>query len=196
MDEREIEVERWLPGEVAAERLAAAWGVGERAFAEMMRPRPAEEIEAGRKRRLEQWVDGDGGAPHAMLHVALADGEPAATATTFARTVIPEGGEAIEVLALSGVAVEPSRQGGGLGEAVVRDAFARLGELGLSVCLYQTGLARGFYERMGARCVDNWFFDGTSDVVKCNPWTDRYVMIYPGDAAWPTGAIDLNGGHY
>ncbi|MEM9252874.1 MAG: GNAT family N-acetyltransferase [Planctomycetota bacterium] len=195
MADPNLRLERWTPGQVEIDRLNAVWALRDRAYAKMMKPLPPEEVEATRARRNAMWTSGDGGAPHAMLHVLIDQDRPVATATTFVRSIVGEAGP-LDVLALSGVAVAPDRQNSGFGQRVVRDAFLRLGELSLTVSLYQTGLARGFYEKLGARCVDNWFFDGTSAAPKANPWSDRYVMIYPAGAAWPAGPIDLNGPKY
>ncbi|MEM1209790.1 MAG: GNAT family N-acetyltransferase [Planctomycetota bacterium] len=195
MNDSARRLERWTPGHTEADRFDAACAVKDRAYAEMMSPRSPEEAEARRSRQRGTWTSGDGGAPHAMLHVLLDGDQPVAVATTFARTIVTEAGP-LDVLALSGVAVDPDRQRAGLGERVVRDAFQRIGELGVPLSLYQTGLARGFYEKLGARCVDNWFFDSKAKAPKANPWFDRYVMIYPAEAPWPAGSIDLGGPAY
>ena len=101
----------------------------------------------------------------------------------------------VRVLALAGVCSDPSRRGQGLGLAVVNAAFEKLSR-DRPVSLFQTGVPQ-FYEKLGGRIVDNRFvnlLDTTEP--QANPWWDEHVMIVPGNQAWPTGKIDLNGAGY
>ncbi|MEM0914970.1 MAG: GNAT family N-acetyltransferase [Planctomycetota bacterium] len=188
-------VDRCLPGAMDEAWVEPLRAMLLRAYEGMTPPLTPEADEASRRQAHDLWVFGRGGPPDTMLHVVRERDHPVAAAISFTRRVIAESGP-ITVLALSSVATDPPHRGHGHGLAVVRDAFARLASPGPRVCLFQTGLARVFYEKLGARCVDNWFFDGTSAAPKANPWSDRYVMIYPAAAAWPTGPIDLNGPKY
>lgn len=102
----------------------------------------------------------------------------------------------MDVLALAGVCTDPALRGHGMGTAVVRRSFEKLTELDLDVCLFQTGVVP-FYEKLGARPVENRFANrqNASDPT-ANPWWDKAVMIYPADADWPEGEIDLGGAGY
>ena len=130
----------------------------------------------------------------------LTAGQLLANAATLTRRVRTAGGERV-VLGLLDVATDPATRGRGwrLGEAVVRRAWAELGqggEGGASVCLFQTGEARGFYERLGARAVSNFFFNGTDAEAGAetrSAFDEPHAMIYPATAEWPEGPVDLRG---
>jgi predicted N-acetyltransferase YhbS len=118
-----------------------------------------------------------------------------AHAQVFVRKIFTAPAE-IDVLALAGVCTDPTVRGQGMGAAVVLRGFEKLTELDLSVCLFQTGVVP-FYEKLGARTVENRFVNRqhASDPAT-NPWWDKAVMIYPADADWPGGEIDLGGAGY
>lgn len=122
------------------------------------------------------------------------EGAPIAHALTFRRRIFTEAGP-LEVLALAGVCVEPGRRREGFGEAIVRQALCRLEGGDYSVALFQTGVPE-FYQRLGARLVPNRFINRQAEDAEANPWWEPHVMIYPADATWPEGVIDLNGGGY
>ena len=106
------------------------------------------------------------------------------------------GTEGMDVLALAGVCTDPKVRGQGMGVAIVRKAFEKLAELNLDVCLFQTGVA-SFYEKLGARKIDNQFVNSANATDQvANPWWDKAVMIYPAEADWPNGKIDLGGPGY
>jgi hypothetical protein len=64
------------------------------------------------------------------------------------------------------------------------------------VSLFQTS-ARGFYEKLGARVVENDFCNRLDEEdPEGNPWNEPYAMIYPGTYDWPDGIIDINGARY
>jgi hypothetical protein len=64
------------------------------------------------------------------------------------------------------------------------------------VALFQTAVP-DFYTRLGSRSVSNRFVNSrNSEDPEANPWWDPNIMIYPADAAWPMGTIDLNGSGY
>jgi predicted N-acetyltransferase YhbS len=129
-------------------------------------------------------------------HFILRDGEKVqAHALIFPRKIITTRGPLL-VGALAAVCVHPAQRKRGYGADVVRAAFDYLPELGAEVSLYQTGVP-GFYEKLGARVIDNFIFDGTrTDGAKENPFWDVYAMIYPANFDWPEGEIDLNGPGY
>lgn len=123
------------------------------------------------------------------------DGERViASAQTFARTIYFSS-ECQTILALAGVCVDPDYRGRGLGAEIVRRAWKPVDEGRFSLSLFQTG-APGFYERLGARLVDNRFVNRLTAESNVSPWWDPHVMIYPADADWPTARIDLNGPGY
>lgn len=150
------------------------------------------------------WVRGEGvnrkrfEPDVARFHLLHHDGQLAAIAQSSVRTLHTEAGS-FPVLTLAGVASDPSVRGAGLGKAIVLDAFARLDEERLTHCLFQTGQARGFYEKLGGTLVTNRFVDRTAqppNEPEANPWADDWVMRYPATASWPGGTIDLNGPGY
>ncbi len=128
-------------------------------------------------------------------HVVWDGGKLIAHALTFERPVISKDRE-IPVMALSRVCVTPVHRGKGVGAEIVRSAFQRVDSGEFSVSLFQTTIP-AFYERLGAATVVNQFVNPRNDVAPdTNPWSDEWIMIYPGDYPWPTGLIDLNGPGY
>lgn len=105
------------------------------------------------------------------------------------------GERAFEVGCLAGVCVLPERRGDGLGAAVVRAVFDTVDAAAFDVVLFQTQVP-AFYRRLGARPVDNRFTNGHAEAPDANPWWDDHVMIFPGEADWPDGPIDLAGPGY
>jgi predicted N-acetyltransferase YhbS len=100
--------------------------------------------------------------------------------------------EDVTVLALSGVCAASDYRGSGLGAAIVKAAFGSLTKA-LPVTLFQTGVP-AFYEKLGARLVDNRFVDYQNlEDPMANPWREDYVMIYPACQQWWKSTIDLNG---
>jgi predicted acetyltransferase len=77
-------------------------------------------------------------------------------AFTFGRPVISDGVE-ISVMALSGVSVPVTHRGKGIGVALARSAFERVGNSEFPVSLFQTTIP-AFYRKLGATVVDNRFF--------------------------------------
>lgn len=189
-----MEVERWRPGDVLADDLDAVRDVQERAYAPTSRPIDLPTAIRRRREAHQRWVVGSGAPPAALMHVVRVGDRCAAVAVTFVRTVGCAGGS-LPVLALAGVASDPDDRGRGFGRAVVLDALLRVPEGVAGVCLFQTGQARGFYEKLGCVGVDNAFIDSKAG---CDdrPWWDPHIMRYPADAPWPTGRIDLCGPAY
>ncbi|MEM8782258.1 MAG: GNAT family N-acetyltransferase [Planctomycetota bacterium] len=203
-----IEVERWPAGTMTEADVLRFGLLCKAAFYPPGGPALTAEDEAEAvAENLACWRDGvPMDMPEAVMHAVRVGGRLAAVGTTFVRTVFLEigsgraigdaGWRAMEVLALGDVATDAAWQGRGLGTALLRDAFARIDELGLKVSLFQTETAQGLYERLGARAVSNRFVDRTADDPQRHPWCDPVVMTYPAAAAWPAGRIDLNGGCY
>jgi len=130
----------------------------------------------------------------APAHYVVQDGGRAiASAQTFGRIVGTPDGE-LEVLTLAAVCSDPDNRKQGLGASVARAAFARVDRGLFHLCLFQTTPeVQAFYEKIGARTVDNRFVDSTADDPEASPWWDPVVMIYPAGATWPEGTIDLRG---
>lgn len=104
----------------------------------------------------------------------------------IAQGILPAG-------ALAGVCVHPEQRGHGYGAEVVRTAFKLLPEINSEVSLFQTGVPQ-FYQKLGARLIQNPLFDGTrEDGKRENPFWEPNAMIYPATFHWPEGEIDLNG---
>lgn len=123
-------------------------------------------------------------------------GQAIAHARVFVREIHADSGS-LPVLALASVCSDPERRGQGLGAAVTRQAFDLVGRpTWPSVSLFQTPVPE-FYARLGCRPVDNRFVNRLNrQDPEARPWRDEYVMIYPGEFAWPGGPIDLNGPDY
>lgn len=118
-----------------------------------------------------------------------------AVARTYMRQVRFEAtGRSGVVLALAGVCSSPKLRGKGLGAIVVKDAFARLGPE-IPWCLYQTTVP-AFYEKLGARLVNNDFRNSYSVDPDARPWWDEFVMVYGSADKWPEGRVDLCGVAY
>ncbi len=136
-----------------------------------------------------------GSTHESRRHVVWDGGELIAHALTFERPVISKNRE-ISVMALARVCVTPVHRGKGIGADIIRSAFQRVDSGEFSVSLFQTTIP-AFYERLGAVTVANQFVNSRNDVAPdTNPWSDEWIMIYPGDFPWPTGLIDLNGPGY
>ena len=132
------------------------------------------------------------GATAEMVHAVFErDGAGVAAARSFVR-VVGVGGADRRVLALAHVASSPRARGRGLGAAVVRAAWARLGG-GLDDCVFCSGVP-AFYERLGAAPL------ARCDVEYPSASSKRFVdptMLRVATAEaepWPPGAtIRANG---
>lgn len=189
-----VEHQRWLVGSLNDEQLAEVAELHLAAFG--ANGRTVDSYVEQRLRKL--WQRGQGTKEErqtAVIHVIIGDGRLVAKAITFGRTIATRLGPR-NVMGLSGVAAHPDAQGGGWGKKIVQQAFARIDDGEFTTCLFQTGRARNFYERIGCRVVDNEFVNSKSDNPTISPWSDDFVMIYPGSSDWPTGKIDLLGPGY
>ena len=145
------------------------------------------------QRRQKEHRSDQGAGP--LRFVIWQDNQAIAHANTFERTIVTAMGS-MSVMALSGVCVALAHRGKGLGAAISRKAFERVDQGDFPVSLFQTP-APGFYEKMGARNVNNPFVNSrnTQDP-DASPWHDVQVMIYPKQYRWPDGVVDLNGSGY
>ena len=124
-----------------------------------------------------------------QAHVIRHLGRVQAVATTFVREISDRDGRRFPVLALASVCSDPDCRGQGLGQAVVRSAFARVGR-DAPVSFFQTDVP-DFYARLGCRLVDNPLINSTSDA---KPQWAAHLMIFPDGPDWPHGTLDLLGG--
>ncbi len=131
------------------------------------------------------------------LHMLWINGQVVAQCSSFHREIeFLNSKKRLVQLGLAGVCSSPSHRGNGYGAAVVKDAFARLGEEKLPFSLYQTEVPQ-FYEKLGAKKVENRFVNSKSEEDSdANPWWNDFVMTYPAQAAWEEGSVDLLGPGY
>jgi GNAT superfamily N-acetyltransferase len=103
----------------------------------------------------------------------------------------------ITIAALARVCTDPLYRGRGLGELVVRGAFAEVDEGVYPSSLFQTTpKAQGFYERLGAVVATNKIVNSLGEAPEANPFWDPVVMRYPAQGPWSGGTIDLLGYGY
>ena len=78
----------------------------------------------------------------------------------------------------------------------IEEAMQRVDQGEFPVSLFQTPKP-GFYEKLGARKVNNRFVNSKNEQdPEADPWPAEHVMIYPTPYPWPEGVIDLNGPGY
>ena len=130
-------------------------------------------------------------ARRARLFVVRRDGVIVAKAGVRPRRIRTPDGELV-VAALHGVLCHPTHRGLGLGRAVVRAAFRLVEDGHFPLSFYQTGVP-AFYEKLGARVVDNPVVNSLAFRPPACPFWDDYAMIYPASAPWPEGNIDTLG---
>lgn len=147
---------------------------------------------AGEKRSLDAALAGWAG--RGAVHVVVEEfpGAVRAHARIFPRTIITARGPLL-IGALAGVCVHPDFRGRGWGADVARAALGCMAEFGAEIALFQTDVPQ-FYEKLGARRINNFLFDGTrQDGVRENPFWAAHAMIHPATCDWPAGDIDLGG---
>ena len=159
--------------------------------------RPGRSLDQRLAEARARWIDPDIPDESGRLVHLIRDGERVVgVSMSLVRVIRTEQGP-LTVLGLAGVATAGSHRGRGLGKRVIQAAWHPVDEGRYPVCLFQTGAARGLYERLGARVVDNRFVDSTDAAdPEANPFRDEVAMIYPGTADWPAGTIDLQGPGY
>ena len=169
---------------VMAELLCVVW------------PKPGRTVETRVAEMVNGWKDYRGPEsqfPRSFL--IRENGRAIAHAGIVPRT-IRTGAAEFTIAGLTGVCTDPAARGRGLGELLAREAFKTVDDGTFPFSLFQTNHAvRPFYEKLGARAVDNRFFYSLDDATK-SPFWDEVVMVYPGDRPWPSGEIDLHGPGY
>ncbi|MBB6429384.1 GNAT family N-acetyltransferase [Algisphaera agarilytica] len=194
-------IETWTAGQMTEEQFRAGCVLHHAAF-----PKPGRTIEGVIAKKRPVWM-GEAGAgvvpgplvsatPPVRYVIRGEDGALVANAAILTRTISTEQGE-LTVSGLLDVATCPSVRGQGLGAKIVQAAWASVDDGTHPLCLFETGEARPFYEKLGARVVDNPIIDSTHPTgSRDNPFEDTWVMIYPARASWPEGEIDLRGPGY
>lgn len=131
--------------------------------------------------------------PPVRYGVRDAAGRWLGNAAVLTRTIQTARGP-LRVLGLMDVATLPETRGQGLGVMLVRAAWAAVDDGQVAACLLKTSEARSFYEKLGARVIDNPLVNATAEAgVDREPFGVSDAMIYPAGADWPEGEIDLRG---
>ena len=152
--------------------------------------------EFSRDDMLKQFEERNVTRPQRKHILILDDGILVAHAETFLRKLILEDGVSISVMALASVCTKPESRGRGFGRIVAVEALKRVDLHEFPVALFQTDVP-GFYQKLGARIVQNRFVNRLNTwEPELSPWWCRDVMIYPKQAKWYPGIIDLNGFGY
>lgn len=195
-------IETFTAGRMSEVEFCAACELHHAAF-----PKAGRTLDEVLAKKRPVWMEGDalpGVVPGPMVsqeppvRYAVRDESRAwlANAGIITRRIGTERGEMV-VVGLLDVATAPAARGLGLGALVVRAAWSAVDDGRYPVCLFETGEARPFYEKLGARVVTNRFIDSTNAAdPDSNPFTDEVEMIYPASADWPEGLIDLRGPGY
>lgn len=184
-------IENWTAGTLTDEQLRAVTELHFAAF-----DRKGRTVEQYMDTLRPHWQRGEGEQhDSAQLHVVRDPDQPErllGKAISFLHSVL-EDGKPLPVVALAGVASHPDARGMGVGKAVVLDVFDRVQQGEAPRCLFQTGEARGFYEKLGCKLIDNRFINTTNEEdPQARPWYDTFVMLYPAHTTdWPNGTIDL-----
>ena len=195
-------IETWTAGRIAEADFLDACALHHAAF-----PKPGRTLDDVVAKKRPVWMDvspsPDAAADPPPVRYVMRepgpDGVPrcVANAAALVRTVqTPDG--LMTVAGLLDVSTHPDARGRGLGVLVVQRVFAAVDERTYPFCLFATGAARPFYEKLGAAVVTNRIVNSHADTDPAtNPFTDDFVMRYPADTAgrtpWPAGLIDLRG---
>jgi predicted N-acetyltransferase YhbS len=185
----------WVAGAMIESQFVAACALHHAAF-----PRPGRTLADVMEKKRPVWMGPDvvpgplrsECAPRRLVVIGPR-GQVLGNVGLIARQIETPAG-LMRVQGILDVASSDEARGLGLGRRLIRAAWDEVDAGLYPLCLFQTGPAVGYYERLGARVVDNEFFDSTGDTPEGQrPFTDEAVMIYPADADWPAGPIDLRG---
>ncbi|MEM9418286.1 MAG: GNAT family N-acetyltransferase [Planctomycetota bacterium] len=197
----ELTIETWTAGQMTEAQFHAGCVLHHAAF-----PKPGRTIDGVIEKKRPVWMGTDeagvvpgplvSDTPPVRFVIRGEGGALVANAAILTRTISTAQGE-LTVSGLLDVATSPSVRGQGLGVKVVQAAWASVDDGTHPLCVFETGEARPFYEKLGARVVDNTIIDSTHPTSpRNNPFEDAWVMVYPAEAAWPEGEIDLRGPGY
>ena len=85
-------------------------------------------------------------------------------------------------------------RGKGFGVRLVRKAFQLVDDGDFPVVLFQNfANVQPFYEKLGARAVDNRFVNSLAADGQANPFWADVAMVYSTNQDWPSGVVDLRG---
>lgn len=195
----ERKIESWTAGQMSEADFVAACALHHAAF-----PKPGRTLADVIAKKRPVWrggVDGAGVVPGPLgsdeppVRYAVRDaaGRWLGNAGVLTRTLGTTRGP-MRVLGLMDVATLPETRGMGLGVRLVRAAWSAVDEGRASACLLKTSGAQRFYEKLGARVIENPLVNSlAAGGVDGRPFEGSVAMIYPAGADWPTGEIDLRG---
>ena len=155
-------------------------------------------VEDRAQQQLAFGQDYSGPDAQAPRSYVVRDGERViAHALVFARTIRTTAGE-MTIAALARVCSDPTFRGQGLGEAVVRAAFAAVdrGRLRVGRCSKPARRCGRFTRSWVSVLVENPIINSLAEGPKTNPFWDEVAMRYPAQGDWPSGTIDLRGPGY
>lgn len=211
-----MEIETFVAGRMSESEFVAACGLHHAAFGDRGRT-----LAAVIEKKRAVWMGSDV-VPGPLVseepprryavRVTSSDGSDGGrwlgNAAVLVRTIGTATGDQ-RVLGLMDVATRPETRGQGLGQRLVRAAWSAVDDGRYPVCLLKTRDARGFYEKLGARVIDNKLIDSTVPGNDHHPapphgpdghnrqyphaFGESFAMIYPANADWPDGEIDLRG---
>jgi len=175
-------IETWTAGQITEADFLDACALHHAAF-----PKPGRTLDQVIAKKRPVWMDVDlssdtaASDPPPVRYVMRAAGPDGAlrcvaNAAALTRTVqTPEG--LLTVSGLLDVATHPDTRGQGLGALVVKKVFDAVDVGTYPFCLFATGPARPFYEKLGACLVGNPIVNSHADAdPEANPFTDSYVM--------------------
>jgi GNAT superfamily N-acetyltransferase len=128
------------------------------------------------------------------LHVVRREGEIVSSATVVPKVIGTSAG-LLKVAGLCGVMTHPDARGQGLGKEVVLSAFQRVDSGEFPFAVFQTGAARGFYERLNCCVIEARIVNSLNEAdPQASPLWDPFPMRYPCGGDWPEGELDFAGG--
>ncbi len=129
-------------------------------------------------------------------YIICENDEVIAHSAILPRTIGTTAGDLV-IAGLTRVGTAPEQRGRGLGEIIVRAAFAAVDAGTFPFALFQTtGVVRPFYEKLGATMVENPIINSLEHDAHGSPFWDKEIMRYPSKGSWPKGEIDLRGPGY
>jgi GNAT superfamily N-acetyltransferase len=172
-----------------------ARGIGDLVHQTWPKPGMTASDRAERTIQLGREFIGAPGPPPRSI-VAMEEGRVVAHAWIFPRVIGTERGD-ILIGALAQVCTDSAMRGRGLGEAVVRAAFALIDAGEFEYSLFQTTPSvEPFYVKLGCVLAENQIINTLAEDPAANPFWHPVVMRYPAGGGWPAETIDLRGPGY